>query len=884
MSVVTDPELPDPAPSDPAPSDPAPSDPAPSDLAALRAGFADPPRDAAPMMRWWWFGPAITPAGIERDLTAMADAGLGGAEIAVVYPMSDAGDPRYLSPDFLAALDHAVRFGTSLGLRMDLTLGSGWPFGGPHITPKVAARTLAWDRRPLEAGAHRVPVTTPEPTGEFIAAFVVAGGASEATPLTLVEGHLTVPDGPPGRELLIARCQLTGQAVKRPAAGAEGPVLDHYNPDAVRTHLRAVGDVLLDAVDPALLGSVFCDSLEVYEANWTPALPAEFEARRGYPLLPRLAELVVDAPGSPRLRADMHRTLTELYEENFVTVMCTWAAERGVRFRLQGYGVPPASVSSYLDVDGIEGEGWGWRHLTAAKWASSAAHERGTPMVSAESWTWVHSPSFRATPLDLAGEAHEHLLAGINQFVGHGWPHSPVDAPGIGPIFYASGALDDRNAWWPAAPALWGYLRRLSWLLRQGEPVREVTLFVPGDDVYADLAPEVDLYRATRRHLGDALIAAIRTAGHDYVLVDDKVVDAGERPRPVIVVVGTTDDRAEGWLAAQAAAGSRVVRVGVGHPRAGHPVTSLDLPVPETAIEGGDGDVGAVHRRIRGSSDAEPVHVWFVANTGPEERRITVRPRDAVSTLERWNAHTGAVTARWPGTSAQLTLAPYEAAVLVGVSVPDGDVGSDVGGEPDSVGAGSTGAGSSSGAATITPRGWRVRTTAGDRPVALPHRWEDDPALARFCGTAIYTARCHLDAPLDVPFDAPARRVVLDLGPTVPGEGAFLGDSGLPSFRAAVETPVGAVAEVVVNGRACGVLWAPPFTLDVTDAVRPGDNELVLAVSSTSAHQLADDTHLAATVAAVERRYGRRFVLQDVATADAGVSSGLLGTPILIVR
>ena len=90
-------------------------------------------------------------------------------------------------------------------------------------------------------------------------------------------------------------------------------------------------------------------------------------------------------------------------------------------------------ISSYRRADLFEGEGWGWTDLTQTRWASSAAHLYGRDVVSSETWTWVHSPSFRATPLDLKGEAHEHLLAGINQFIGHGWPYSPPErCPGLG--------------------------------------------------------------------------------------------------------------------------------------------------------------------------------------------------------------------------------------------------------------------------------------------------------------------------------------------------------------------------------------------------------------------------------------------------------------------
>ena len=41
-----------------------------------------------------------------------------------------------------------------------------------------------------------------------------------------------------------------------------------------------------------------------------------------------------------------------------------------------------------------------------------------------ETWTWLHSPSFRATPLDMKAEADLHFLQGINQLIGHGWPYT----------------------------------------------------------------------------------------------------------------------------------------------------------------------------------------------------------------------------------------------------------------------------------------------------------------------------------------------------------------------------------------------------------------------------------------------------------------------------
>src|ERR1700728_352436 len=89
-------------------SSPAPS---PNSLAALQRGFAAPPAtahpDARPMMRWWWFGPAVDRVGLARDLNTMKAAGIGGVEIQPVYPLA-LDDPqkrirnmKFLSAEFL---------------------------------------------------------------------------------------------------------------------------------------------------------------------------------------------------------------------------------------------------------------------------------------------------------------------------------------------------------------------------------------------------------------------------------------------------------------------------------------------------------------------------------------------------------------------------------------------------------------------------------------------------------------------------------------------------------------------------------------------------------------------------------------------------------------
>jgi hypothetical protein len=283
-------------------------------------------------MRWWWFGPSVTWQELERELVAMADAGLGGVEVAYVYPLATA-TTEFGSDAFLADLRFAAERARELGLSFDLTLGSGWSFGGPHISTELAARQLHWEQREIGPVPLKVPVVSPWPGDDLVAAYIGAGSLQEQPEsyerLPIVAGQVIIEAGEGPRIVLLGYARRTGQNVKRAAVGAEGLVLDHYSAAATQAHLRAVGDLMLDAVPAGLVGSVFCDSLEVYGSDWTPSLPSEFARRRGYDPLPVLYLLTINGPNAAQLRADYHRTLVELYEENFVAVCRRWSARRG---------------------------------------------------------------------------------------------------------------------------------------------------------------------------------------------------------------------------------------------------------------------------------------------------------------------------------------------------------------------------------------------------------------------------------------------------------------------------------------------------------------------------------------------------------------------------
>jgi len=74
-------------------------------------------------------------------------------------------------------------------------------------------------------------------------------------------------------------------------------------------------------------------------------------------------------------------------------------------------------------------------------------------------WTWLHSPAFRATPLDMKAEADRMFLLGVNQFVGHGYPYSaPAEVSRAG-LFTRQRCSTPINPWFPVMPDVTKYLQ-----------------------------------------------------------------------------------------------------------------------------------------------------------------------------------------------------------------------------------------------------------------------------------------------------------------------------------------------------------------------------------------------------------------------------------------
>jgi hypothetical protein len=243
------------------------------DRIALRALFQAPPSAGKPMTRWWWFGGAVTPEEVTRQLGLMKQAGLRGAELQPAYPVA-LDDPargirnlNYFSEEFLAVLRHTVREARRLELQLDFTLGSGWPYGGPFIPTSLAARRLRVLSQDVVGPTDHVWDLMPHLTGDDRVVRVVATPVREGATLDVARSRVLADQPKPEVSqgvrrgsfvrarveegtwrLMVFLDSPTGQLVKRPTIGMEGPVLDHHSREAMALFLRAAGDRVMNAL------------------------------------------------------------------------------------------------------------------------------------------------------------------------------------------------------------------------------------------------------------------------------------------------------------------------------------------------------------------------------------------------------------------------------------------------------------------------------------------------------------------------------------------------------------------------------------------------------------------------------------------------------------
>ncbi|WP_158855871.1 glycosyl hydrolase [Lunatibacter salilacus] len=467
---------------------------------------------AKPWSRWWWMGNAVDKQNLSILLKEYHEAGIGGLEIAPIYGAKGYEDRfiEFLSPEWLEMLHYTVGVADSLEMGIDLTQGTGWPFGGPMVTPEMAATRMMVQQHSWRDGELDQPIQLQDERAkrfayklESLMAFSEHGEALEVTDKVSLDGSLNWEQIGNWSLWAIFRSQ-TGQLVKRAAPGGQGFTLDHYSAEAVRSYLSHFDQSFVDQFPG--IRAFYNDSFEVYGADFTAGFFEFFEKKRGYDLKRHLPELLTKEPNqtSARLKSDYRETIHEMLLENFTQQWTNWAHEHGRKTKNQAHGSPGNLLDLYATVDIPEAETFGSSHFPIPglrrdsadirnvdpdpimlKFASSAAHLTGKKLVSTETFTWL-GEHFKSSFSQAKPELEQAFLAGINHMFYHGITYSPQDVEFPGWLFYASLNLTTHNSLWSHFRGFNDFVARSQAVLQSGNPSQELLMYWPIYDVWAD--------------------------------------------------------------------------------------------------------------------------------------------------------------------------------------------------------------------------------------------------------------------------------------------------------------------------------------------------------------------------------------------------------------
>jgi hypothetical protein len=284
----------------------------------------------------------------------------------------------------------------------------------------------------------------------------------------------------------------TGQHLVCPSPNSDGLVIDHLSRKATRNHFDSMLTRLSSISNPDNHLKIFMlDSYEVWRMkDWSPGFIDEFTRRYRYDPVPYLPLLLgyeyKDRAFAERFRGDYSRLVSDLMIENHFGQSVEIAEKHGIQMLSEaGHGgsprVDPLKALGHSHIP--MGEFWNRRKNWVTKEAASAAHIYGLNVVAAESLTgwmnWQHGPADFKQLIDIA------FCAGLNQVVFHTFAHNPEIAGRPGFVYHAGEHINVNTTWWPMAKPFMDYIGRCCYMLRQGLFVADACLY------YGDQAPNL---------------------------------------------------------------------------------------------------------------------------------------------------------------------------------------------------------------------------------------------------------------------------------------------------------------------------------------------------------------------------------------------------------
>lgn len=692
----------------------------------------------------------------------------------------------------------------------------------------------------------------------------------------------------------------------------QGSVLDYMSKEAFDFYWNDVVEPIFSAAGDHVgttLKYMETDSWECGGMNWTDQFQQEFKKYRGYDItsyLPIVAGYVVeDIETSNAFLADFRKTLGDLVAYNHYAYFQEYAHQHDMGIQPESAGPhagPLDGIKNYGFSDIVMSEFWSPsphrpnpNNRFFLKQASSAAHIYGQKIVGAESFTTIGPHWNDELWHDQKSSFDHEICAGLNRMYFHTFSASPPEMGLPGQEYFAGTHVNPQLTWWEQSGPFIDYMHRVQSVVQDGNFVADI-LYYYGDHVpnvfpyqHSDLAgamPGFD-YDVTDENIFLQLTVEdgkVKVPGglsyRVLVLPDHKILSLlvlqkveellnnGAQiicPRPekdVSLVGGENADQQfdeianKIWGATNSDKGEK--EYGAGMVFWG--ITARDYLQaqgfdPDFNIVGNDSktDFGYIHYTIDGRD------IYFVSNQTVERQEITGQFRVAGKSPELWNALKGeiqyapAFIQKDGLTEVPLTLEPYGSVMVVfNENISQDKQGSEQRNYPDYE--------------TVKTIGgpWDVNFDAsmgGLQSVTFPELMDwtehEDEGIVYYSGEAVYKNTFELD------FQPSADdQFFLELG--------SVKDVG--------------IAEVKINGADKGILWTYPFRVEITEALKQGENQLEIKVVNSWYNRVAGDQ-----INPDQKQYTSTNIMMDHDYRGRPIdeipleSSGLLG-PVTIKR
>lgn len=631
---------------------------------------------------------------------------------------------------------------------------------------------------------------------------------------------------------------LTGRQNHPASPEATGLEVDKLDKDAVRKYINTYLDMYKDATG-GMMGSkglqyMILDSYEAGHMTWTKTFPEEFKKRRGYNMLNWLpvltGRIIQSTESSEKFLWDFRKTIGELIAESHYDVIGDELHKRGMKRYTEShenkriYLADGMDVKRYADVPMAAmwtpgslagGSSEEPRSEADIRESASVANIYGKPFVAAESMTSIGN-AFSFHPEKLKRTADLEMASGLNRFVIHTSVHQPLDdkKPGfsLGPF----GQYFTRQETWAEQSKAWmAYLGRSSYLLQQGKNIADI-LYLYGENNNITSVCETNLPNIPAGFEFDfvnasALLNAIQAKDGKLVaqsgnMYNVLMLDSTARFMTLPVLkkikaladagVKVTGVKPEGSpsLADNEAEFKKVVDEIWKNPN----VTSFEEInlQPDVIIKNAKNKILFRHRK----SDMD---IYWLNNRSETSTTAEVSFNIAGKVPELWNPQTGktekiSYQIKDGRTTVPLNFESWDAFFIVF--------------KDKSTATSYTKAAVAVTVVTEIATPWKVAFT--DKPVAFNKlsSWTEntDNAIKYFSGTAAYENTFKINT-------KGKETYIIDLG------------------------DVKNIAEVTVNGKNMGIAWKKPFKLDITEAVKAGDNKILVKVTNLWVNRLIGD-------------------------------------------